>query len=171
MVLKFRMMPSARQWPLNTLDEKEARSGYGCGGRERERERDSRLMLNSLVASQGVAQDLHPTTGFGYIARSNLVETNDAAGRIIQLIVVDLMGGEGGVKGEFDIRDERRKLQRHRGCNGDDVDLWRWGSGGGAEFRLAAPQLVPRPNAFYLTKLPRDCGRRNDAYQLLPISN
>ena len=55
--------------------------------------------------------DLQPTGSFGRISLTYLVQPKQFPGRIIELVMIDLVRSKRSVEGELDIRRKRRKFQ------------------------------------------------------------
>lgn len=62
-----------------------------------------RSLTYLLVSCEGVAMNLHAGRAFGRVLGIYLVESKYFAGGGIELIMVDLDGGQGGVEGKLDV--------------------------------------------------------------------
>jgi hypothetical protein len=57
------------------------------------------------------------------IAGANLVQAEDLAGRVVELVMVDLDMGEGGVELDVDVALPGRESERGHGGDGDDAGV------------------------------------------------
>ena len=63
-----------------------------------------------LITRQGISVDLHPTGALLGIGRPDLVQAQYLARRIVELVMVDLVMGQGRVEGDLNIRRKRDVL-------------------------------------------------------------